>query len=297
MSSTEAVTTAFISSTQDFTTSSVEQRRASDQMVDIISKYEGYSAAVYPDTLAYNIPTLGYGHVIYEGDMFYNNLTQREAMALLRNTINERSYTTEVNKFILNNRIKTNQNQFDAMVSFSYNIGAGYWNGTSQFDLKAIMLNGVVPPTIGGGLPATTTASLNVRSSANSSASIVTQVSQGASVTVIQTQFNPTTKSSWYQVKLTNGKEGWVSGSYVRFASSVNAVCDLNYVDATQFGDELLLWHNAGGKPVVGLLYRRLAEAKVFSFGNYAEATPGNANYKHNTYNYDYPYDLAQYEQ
>jgi GH24 family phage-related lysozyme (muramidase) len=297
MSSTGASTTAFISSTNDFTTTTVEERRVSDKMVDIIKAYEGYSAAVYVDTLAYNIPTIGYGHVVRDGEVFYNNLTQKEATALLINNINERTYTTEVNKFILNNHVKTNQNQFDAMVSFSYNIGAGYWNGTSQFDLKNIMLNGVVPPTIGSGLPATTTESLNVHSSASMSASTIATVSNGSNVTVLQVNYNSATKLNWYQIRLSNGTEGWVSGAYVRFASSVNAVRDLNYVDATQFGNELMLWHHAGGKAVVGLLYRRLAEAKVFSFGNYEEAMPGSANYKHNTYQYTYPPEFAGYEQ
>ena len=37
-------------STQDETTTSVEQRRISDKMLEIIGKWEGYSSAVYPDT-------------------------------------------------------------------------------------------------------------------------------------------------------------------------------------------------------------------------------------------------------
>ena len=35
--------------------------------------------------------------------------------------------------------------------------------------------------------------------------------------------------------------------------------------------------------------YRRLAEAKVFSYGNYDEASPSNGNYKKNTYGYKVP--------
>ena len=64
---------------------------------------------------------------------------------------------------------------------------------------------------------------------------------------------------------------------------------DLQYVDAYTFGSNLLDWHVAGGKCYAGLYYRRLAEAKVFSYGNYADASPSSANYKKNTYGYDIP--------
>ena len=160
-SSTAFSTSAYVVSTQDETTTSVEQRRISDKMLEIIGKWEGYSAAVYPDTLANNIPTIGYGHTFSAGAQFYNNLTKTEAWSLLCNTINNKSYTSEVNKFIVNNKIKTNQQQFDAMVSFSYNIGAGYWNNPSAaFDMRTVMLNAVVPPAIpSGGLSASTSLS------------------------------------------------------------------------------------------------------------------------------------------
>ena len=55
---------------------------------------------------------------------------------MLVKSINAGSYTSEVNRFLQNNGIKATQSQFDALVSFSYNIGSGYWNGTSQMDLK-----------------------------------------------------------------------------------------------------------------------------------------------------------------
>ena len=59
--------------------------------------------------------------------------------------------------------------------------------------------------------------------------------------------------------------------------------------DAYTFGSNLLDWHVAGGNCYIGLYYRRLAEAKVFSYGNYAEASPSNGNYKKNTYGYKVP--------
>ena len=46
----------------------------------------------------------------------------------------------------------------------------------------------------------------------------------------------------------------------------------MNYMDAITFGSELLAWHHAGGNCYAGLVYRRLGEAKLFSFGNYSGA-------------------------
>lgn len=60
----------------------------------------------------------------------------------------------------------------------------------------------------------------------------------------------------------------------VAFNSTSGLTHDLNYVDAYTFGSNLLDWHVAGGNCYIGLYYRRLAEAKVFSYGNYAEASP-----------------------
>ena len=60
----------------------------------------------------------------------------------------------------------------------------------------------------------------------------------------------------------------------VAFNSTSGLTHDLNYVDAYTFGSNLLDWHVAGGNCYIGLYYRRLAEAKVFSYGNYDEASP-----------------------
>ena len=170
------------------TGTSSEERRISNEMLDIISEMEGYSAGVYPDELAYNIPTLGYGYVLSKGEVFYNNLTKREAWALLCDAINTRSYTSEVNKFIKNNKLLANQSQFDSMVSFSYNVGAGYWNKTSAtFDLRKIILNAVEPPKIASGssVGAKTTYSLVIYKSASDGSSVITKVGNNTSLSVL----------------------------------------------------------------------------------------------------------------
>ncbi len=298
MSSSYKEMTVFVVSTFDGNSS--EERRISNEMLDIISEMEGYSAAVYPDTLAYNIPTLGYGHVLSKGEIFYNNLTKREAWALLCNTINTGSYTTEVNRFIQNNDLLASQSQFDSMVSFSYNVGAGYWNNSSAaFDLRKIILNAVEPPKIASGdsVSAKTTASVTVRKSADDSSSSVVSLSSGTAVQVTSTKFISSSNEMWYQVKTSAGKTGWVRGGYISFTNASSLTHNLKYTDAIAFGSEMLAWHKAGGNCLAGLLYRRLAEAKVYSYADYEAAHMSSPNYKKNTYGYHYPSCMTQYEQ
>ena len=292
MSSTGYTTDAYTVWSTGANASSYETRRISDNMINLIASWEGYSSTVYPDNLAGGIPTIGYGQTFGTGVQFYNNMSKTEAWSLLVKSINAGSYTSEVNRFLQNNGIKATQSQFDALVSFSYNIGSGYWNGTSQMDLREIMLNAVVPPTIAAGtsLPASVTfQGARLYNSPSKSASVLRAVNKGDGVQVLEASYDSSTKSGWYKVKLSDGTVGYMCSGYVRFASSVNVTHDLNYVDAYAFGSEMLLWHHAGGNCYAGLVYRRMGEAKVFSYADYASATPGNYEYQRNTYGYNIP--------
>ena len=292
MSSTGYTTDAYTVWSTGANESSNETRRINDEMINLIASWEGYSSTVYPDNLAGGIPTIGYGQTFGTGVQFYNNMSKTEAWSLLVKSINAGSYTSEVNRFLQNNGIKATQSQFDALVSFSYNIGSGYWNGTSQMDLREIMLNAVVPPTIAAGtsLPASVTfQGARLYNSPSKSASVLRAVNNGTSVQVLEASYDSSTKSGWYKVQLSDGTVGYMCSGYVRFASSVSVTHDLNYVDAHAFGSEMLLWHHAGGNCYAGLVYRRMGEAKVFSYGDYASATPGNYEYQRNTYGYDIP--------
>ena len=293
MSSTGYTTDAYTVWSTGANESSSETRRISDEMINLIASWEGYSSTVYPDNLAGGIPTIGYGQTFGTGVQFYNNMSKTEAWSLLVKSINAGSYTSEVNRFLQNNGIKATQSQFDALVSFSYNIGSGYWNNSaSQMDLREIMLNAVVPPTIAAGtsLPASVTfQGARLYNSPSKSASVLRAVNNGTSVQVLEASYDSSTKSGWYKVQLSDGTVGYMCSGYVRFDSSVSVTHDLNYVDAHAFGSEMLLWHHAGGNCYAGLVYRRMGEAKVFSYGDYASATPGNYEYQRNTYGYDIP--------
>ena len=284
--------TILVVSTTDSDTTTGESRRVSDSMLDNIASYEGYVPQVSPDTLAGNIPTVGYGYVVSKNTTFYNNLTRSEAKAMLADTVNRGSYTTEINRFISSNGLLMSQCQFDALASFSYNVGAGYWNGSGDCYVRTVIMNTVVPPQdlsssnpYGGKVTAST---LPMYQDHSASSTQITTLKINTSVNILDYYRDSSTKQSWYKVSA-SGKSGWVRAGDVAFNSTSGLTHDLNYVDAYTFGSNLLDWHVAGGNCYIGLYYRRLAEAKVFSYGNYAEASPSNGNYKKNTYGYKVP--------
>ena len=284
--------TILVVSTTDSDTTTGESRRVSDSMLDNIASYEGYVPQVSPDTLAGNIPTVGYGYVVSKNTTFYNNLTRSEAKAMLADTVNRGSYTTEINRFISSNGLLMSQCQFDALASFSYNVGAGYWNGSGNCYVRTVIMNAVVPPQdlsssnpCGGKVTAST---LPMYQDHSAPSTQITTLKINSSVNILDYFRDSSTKQSWYKVSA-SGKSGWVRAGDVAFNSTSGLTHDLNYVDAYTFGSNLLDWHVAGGNCYIGLYYRRLAEAKVFSYGNYAEASPSNGNYKKNTYGYKVP--------
>lgn len=282
-------TSAFISSTADRRQSTSEERRASDEMIQMIANWEGYASTVYADTLTTTgVPTIGYGYTFGAGSTFYNHISKTEAWSLLVNRINEGSYTSEVNKFIKNNKLLMNQNQADCLISFGYNVGAGYWNSTATMDVRTIMLNAVVPPTIPSqGLAAKISKKTSLYQTTSRTSSVVAELALNTSVTVLESNF-ANIQDGWYRVRTSSGQEGWVNSGYITFQDQSGLVHDLNYTNAYAFGTDLIRWNMAGGKPYAGLFYRRLGEANVYNYNDYSAV-------RYNKYGYTYPSAFAGY--
>jgi lysozyme len=88
----------------------------------IIKNFEGLSLSAYRDVAG--VWTIGYGSTRYHdgrsvkpGDVLASQL---QADALLKNTLGE--YEQAVNHDV---KVALSQNQFDALVSFTYNLGTG----------------------------------------------------------------------------------------------------------------------------------------------------------------------------
>ncbi len=84
----------------------------------LIKRFEGFEPKVYLD--AAGLPTIGYGHLIRPGEDFSKGITQEEAEILLAKDV----VSAEQAIFKLIN-VPLTDSQFDALVSFTYNLGSG----------------------------------------------------------------------------------------------------------------------------------------------------------------------------
>ena len=262
-------------STQGDTDVSAEKRATSSKMLDIIAQFEGRYGDVYLDTLASNIPTVGCGYVVGKNETFYNNLTTSEMNAMLSETINSDGYESAVENFRSNNGIKMSQAQFDALVSFAYNLGTGYFS--TGYDTFKVLLS-ATSKSSGSGTVYTGVAELY--SEPNASSKTGKSLSNKTSVTVSEIKrVDGKVDNLWYKVTSSSGS-GWVRGGRIKMNDA--GTVDLAYIDEQTFGSNLLLYHKAGGIAVPGLVTRRLAEAKIFCYGAYDEAYHSSRTYTTN---------------
>ena len=91
--------------------------KTSQSGIDLIKKFEGFSAKPY--VCPAGKMTIGYGHVILPGE-FLESVTQETAEALLHNDIEEREVI--IKQAVT---VDLSQGQFDALVSFVFNVGQG----------------------------------------------------------------------------------------------------------------------------------------------------------------------------
>ena len=184
---------------------------------------------------------------------------------------------------LIENKIKFNQQQFDAFVSFSYNLGTGW---TYSSDLLDILLNSYTTTKSSGTVTATVDAygGLNLRKSYTTSSDVITVIPDGAKVTLVSTNVY---NGVWYKVKTSNGKTGYCSGTYLNLHYPTSTVRDLSYVNKNALITEMLAYHHAGGVCYYGLLYRRADELEMFLYGDYK--SDGYAN----NHNFPDPYCIS----
>jgi lysozyme len=90
--------------------------------IDFLHEREGYRSKPYLDTVG--IPTIGYGNTYYPNGkkvtMQDKPLTKEKANELFKITL--KYFEDQVNDLV---KTKLTQNQFNALVSFTYNVGVG----------------------------------------------------------------------------------------------------------------------------------------------------------------------------
>jgi lysozyme len=103
----------------------------SDQGVEFIARFEGFSATLYDDPAGHC--TIGYGHLVHTGacngsepERFKRGITKKQGLRLLRKDAASAAGTVGDKV-----TVPLNQEQFDALVDFVFNLGAGNFSSST----------------------------------------------------------------------------------------------------------------------------------------------------------------------
>jgi len=91
--------------------------KTGEEGIFLIKVNEGFRREMY--LCPAGKPTIGYGHLILKGEQF-GEITEAEAEILLQKDL--AGIENEVNSQV---KVPLTQNQFDALISFTYNVGPG----------------------------------------------------------------------------------------------------------------------------------------------------------------------------
>lgn len=109
----------------------------SENGLELLKQWEGFKLQEYKDSAG--LPTIGVGHLITKSEQasgeivingipvqYKNGLTDQQVLDLLSQDV--KPAEDAVNKGVT---VALDQNQFDALVSFTFNVGTGAFNGST----------------------------------------------------------------------------------------------------------------------------------------------------------------------
>ena len=107
--------------------------RTTEQMIGFIKQKEGFQEKAAWDYAQYSI---GYGSACGK-DEYPNGITEAQADVLLRQML--QGFEEKLDSFLPENNISLSDNQYDALISLSYNIGSGWMKNSA---LSALLKSG-----------------------------------------------------------------------------------------------------------------------------------------------------------
>ena len=96
--------------------------------IDLIKRSEGCRLTAYSD--AVGVRTIGWGHACHFGEVFPDEIPERQAEDLLSADIERAEWC--VNAAV---KIQLEQREFDALVDFVFNLGCGAFKGSTLLRL------------------------------------------------------------------------------------------------------------------------------------------------------------------
>lgn len=113
----------------------------SEGLANFVADYEGgYHGMPYRGQDSSN-RTIGFGHVITsaDGNKYDNGISREAALALFKSDV--QGAVSSVNRFLSTNKVRLTQQQFDSLVSFTFNAGASWMNNSG---LRSVLLDGAM---------------------------------------------------------------------------------------------------------------------------------------------------------
>jgi len=96
--------------------------------IELIKTFEGFSEKPYDDVVGKK--TIGYGHLIKPGESFGDKISREEATDLLASDLGHAEECIET--FV---DVPLTQNEYDALISFIFNLGCGAFKGSTLLNL------------------------------------------------------------------------------------------------------------------------------------------------------------------
>jgi lysozyme len=90
----------------------------SEAGLELLKRSEGFRGRTYLD--AAGLPTIGYGHQLVHPEFFPNGISEAQATDILTNDLHDAEQA--VARLV---KVALAQGQFDALVDFCFNVGAG----------------------------------------------------------------------------------------------------------------------------------------------------------------------------
>ena len=115
----------------------VTKYSTSDACIEVIKNFEGFAKYPYEDNGQYSV---GYGTRCPEEDLeryMNEGITKEEATELLKEFVV--SFENYINKFTSKYNLELTQHQFDALLSFTYNVGNGWMSDTGAVFTQAVI--------------------------------------------------------------------------------------------------------------------------------------------------------------
>jgi lysozyme len=90
-----------------------------------IAYFEGFKSKIY--ICPAGELTIGFGHVVHDNDIFKEEMTLKRAYELLKEDLSKREQVLD--------HLDLKQNEFDALMSFVFNVGATAFKNSTLYEL------------------------------------------------------------------------------------------------------------------------------------------------------------------